>query len=122
VTNVHTKKGTTVDRSHFAALTRALIAVPSRRHLLRGLAGAGLGLGVARLPQFAAAKKRKRKKQAARRCKQQGGPCRTFVAEGCALTEDPQACEEAFFPCCAHFERCNAGAGLTCIQGPIGEL
>jgi hypothetical protein len=48
----------------FTAVTRSLISLPSRRHILRSLAGAGLGLGSARLPDFVEAnKKRKRKKK-----------------------------------------------------------
>lgn len=50
-----------MDQNRFAALTRALSSVPSRRHLLRGLAGAGWGLGALTLPSFVNAKKRKRK-------------------------------------------------------------
>jgi hypothetical protein len=114
-----------MDQDQLDALTRTLTGVPSRRQLLRGLAGAGVAWGVARLPHAAGAKKarnKKAKQQAATRCKRQGGPCRAFVAEGCAQTEDAQACEAAFFPCCAHFERCNAGAGLACLSGPVGQL
>jgi hypothetical protein len=36
--------------------------MPSRRHLLRGLAGLGLGLGVARLPRVATARKKRKQK------------------------------------------------------------
>ena len=102
-----------MDQDQLDALTRALTGVPSRRQLLRGLAGAGVAWGVARLPHAAGAKKarnKKAKQQAATRCKRQGGPCRAFVAEGCASSV------------CAHFERCNAGAGLACLSGPVGQL
>jgi hypothetical protein len=107
----------------FDTITRHAAGVVSRRGSVRLLSGVALA-GALATPEMAGAGKagKKAKKQAAKRCKKQGGPCRAFVAEGCALTEDPQACEEAAFPCCAHFERCNAGAGLTCIAGPIDEL
>jgi hypothetical protein len=56
-----------VDQNRFDALTRRLSGKPSRRHLLRGLAAAGLGLGAARLPDVAArkhkGKKRRKKRQ-----------------------------------------------------------
>jgi hypothetical protein len=51
-----------VNKNRFDSLTRSSGGVPSRRILLRGLAGAGLGLGVARLPQAVAAKKRRKQK------------------------------------------------------------
>ena len=47
-----------MDQHRFEALIRAWRGVPSRRHLLRGLAGAGFGLGVARLPAGGEAKRR----------------------------------------------------------------
>jgi hypothetical protein len=50
-----------MDGTHFGALTRLIASGPSRRDVVRGLAGVGLGLGAARLPDFAAAKKKKRK-------------------------------------------------------------
>jgi hypothetical protein len=56
-----------VDHNRFTVSIRSVSGVPSRRDLLRGLAGAGLGLGATRLPHVAAAKKKRRsKKQKAR--------------------------------------------------------
>jgi hypothetical protein len=55
-----------MNQRRLAALTRDVAAIPSRRQLLRGLAGAGLdlGLGWGRRPnQTAANKKRKRKRR-----------------------------------------------------------
>ena len=52
-----------MDQHRFDTLTRSLSGASSRRALLRGLAGLGLGLGIARLPQTAAAKKRKQNKK-----------------------------------------------------------
>jgi hypothetical protein len=51
-----------MDQHRFDSLTRALTSVPSRRTLLRGLAGLGLGLGVARLPRVATARKKRKQK------------------------------------------------------------
>lgn len=60
-----------MDENRSASLLRSVRGFPSRRHLLRGLAGAGLGLAGTRLPATVAAKKKRRKKkrkQAPRRC------------------------------------------------------
>jgi hypothetical protein len=71
----------TVDQHRFEAVTRFLSGVPSRRHLLRGLAGAGLGLGVARLPDGAQAKKTCNKKR--RKNKEDAGPLCARNGEEC---------------------------------------
>jgi hypothetical protein len=47
-----------VDQNRFNSLTRYLTSHPSRRHLMRGLASLGLGLGMARLIDNAEAKKK----------------------------------------------------------------
>jgi hypothetical protein len=81
-----------MNQNRFDALTRTLISVPSRRHLLRGLAGAGLGLGFARLPHAAEAKKkRKRKKRKEKKpqpnafgCFNVGQPCNGDSANCCS--------------------------------------
>jgi hypothetical protein len=72
-----------VNQNRFGAIARALISKPSRRHLLRGLAGAGLGLGAVRLPSTAdAKKKRKHKKRRPKAkpneygCLEVGNPCK----------------------------------------------
>jgi hypothetical protein len=77
-----------VDHNRFVAVTQSLISIPSRRHLLRGLAGAGLGLGVARLPGSAEAKKKGKKKPRKGRpnafgCLEVGDPCRN-AAQCCS--------------------------------------
>lgn len=67
---------------------RAMRGVPSRRDVLRSLAGAGLGVGIVRFPDLAAAKKRKRKKRKKNKkvkpaqpnefgCFEVGDPCRS---------------------------------------------
>jgi hypothetical protein len=52
-----------MDQNRFDAVTRSLSGFPSRRDLLRGLAGAGLGLGIARLPDLVDAKKKRKKRK-----------------------------------------------------------
>jgi hypothetical protein len=53
-----------MDSERFDDITRLLTVLPSRRDVLRGLAGAGLGLALVRTPHFAGArKKRKHKKK-----------------------------------------------------------
>jgi hypothetical protein len=55
-----------MDQHRFDSLTRALTSVPSRRHLLRGLAGlavASCGIATRLLPDAAAKKKRKKRKK-----------------------------------------------------------
>jgi hypothetical protein len=82
-----------VDQHRFDTMTRSLSSVPSRRTLLRGLAGLSLALGAARLPGAATAKKKHKqhKKKQTKQNKQQherdaantdqarlaaaGGPC-----------------------------------------------
>lgn len=67
----------TVDRN-FDVLTRSVSGVPSRRHVLRGLAGAGFVVGRVRLSDRAEAKQRKRKpKRRTGLCQKDGSPCHT---------------------------------------------
>lgn len=73
-------------QNRFAAVTRAVRSIPSRRDVLRGLAGAGLGLGIARLPDLAEAKKKRKRKHKKKEkkvrpnefgCFEVGDPCRS---------------------------------------------
>jgi hypothetical protein len=64
-----------VDVTRFLVLARWMTAGPSRREVLRGLAGAGIGLGVARLPDLASAKKKT--KPNAFGCLEVGDPCQS---------------------------------------------
>ncbi len=52
-----------MDQHHSATLTRTLSRIPSRRDVLRGLAGTALGLGTARWPHMAEAKKKRKGKR-----------------------------------------------------------
>jgi hypothetical protein len=51
-----------MDQQQFSAWKRAVSGAPSRRDLLRGLAGAGLGLTALQLPDVVAARNKKAKK------------------------------------------------------------
>jgi hypothetical protein len=72
-----------MEQNRFDVTPHALIPLPSRRAVLRGLAAAGLGWGVGRLPESAAAKTKRKKKRrkgkdqtpAAPRCANDGAPC-----------------------------------------------
>ena len=80
-----------MDQQRFVALTRTVSSLPSRRDILRGLAGVGLGLGALRQPETAEAKKRKKKKKKkpqlplnAFGCLDVGQPCRGNSANCCS--------------------------------------
>jgi hypothetical protein len=104
-----------VDEHRMFALTRSLTSVPSRRDVLRGLAGIGLGLGVVRFPGAAEAKSKKRRKNKAKkprpnqygclsvgaRCKNadqccsgicEGKKCRAHDTGACAAGTHPAGC------------------------------
>ena len=49
-----------MDRINFSVLTHTLADLPSRRDVLRGLVGAGVGFGTARLPPPVEAKKKRK--------------------------------------------------------------
>jgi hypothetical protein len=51
-----------MDQHHITAWTRSMRSLPSRRDIVRGLAGAGLGLGTVRLSDAVEAKNRNGKK------------------------------------------------------------
>lgn len=60
---------------HPPAVPRPLTRLPSRREVLHGLTGAGLALGLARLPIAAAAKKRRPNRRKGL-CQADGSPCK----------------------------------------------
>jgi hypothetical protein len=128
-----------VDQNHFERLTKALIAIPSRRDVLRGLSGLGLALGVARLPVVVDAKKRKHKKKKKDKkakpnafgCLEVGDPCKSAdqccsgICEGkkcrshdtgTCNQEAPGVCEEGNPPK-AH---CN-GSICWCLRTTAGS-
>ena len=101
-----------MDQNSFGFLTRALVSKPSRREVLRGLVGVGLGPGVLHAPLIADARK-KRKRQKAR-------PKVAPNSYGCLEVDDP--CETAD-ECCSGVcegkkgkQRCQAHDIGTCNQ------
>lgn len=95
-----------MDQDRFDTLTRSLTSVSSRRTLLRGLAGLGFGLGVARLPDATMAKKKgaKRQKQAGpdaafredrtrRAAPSPCGPCEKKKRGACVPKPDGTPCD-----------------------------
>lgn len=95
-------------------MTRTISEVPSRRDVLRGLAGVGLGLGMVRIPAMAAAKKKRKRKTKKR------NPKVTPNQYGCLEVDDPcQTAEQ----CCSGIcegkkgkKRCLAHDTGTCKQ------
>jgi hypothetical protein len=69
-----------VDEYRLTVVTPSLASIPSRRDVLRGLAGSGLGLGAVRLPAAAIARKKKKKNKKAKPnafgCLNVGDPCK----------------------------------------------
>jgi hypothetical protein len=65
-----------MEQNQFPVAPHFLTPLPSRRHLLRGLAGAGLAVGAARLPIDSGAKKRKPKRRKGL-CRKNGTPCKS---------------------------------------------
>jgi hypothetical protein len=101
-----------MDGNTFDHLARHAAGAVSRRGSLRLLGGAGLA-GAFAAPEIANAGKSRKK--ARKQCKQQKAQCLAAFREFCEPKAEPQSCEEGFFPCCEHFARCNAGAGIECI-------
>jgi hypothetical protein len=90
--------------------------VPSRRDVLRGLAGAGFGLGAARLPGSVAAKKKHKHKRKAKKASPNAFGC-IEAGKSCASAQD----------CCSGIcqgkkgkKRCQAHGTGTCDQGADG--
>jgi hypothetical protein len=68
---------------------RALMHAPSRRHILRGLAGAGLALGIVRQREIAKAKKKRKRKKNNKKAKRNAFGC---VSVGGFCKNDGQCC------------------------------
>jgi hypothetical protein len=104
-------------RSHrVAALARLLTNGPSRRAVLRGLASAGLGLGIARWQPTAEAKKKHKHKHKAKKPKPTAFGC-LDVGKSCKSADQ----------CCSGIcggkkgkKRCRAHGAGTCVQGSPG--
>jgi hypothetical protein len=113
-----------VDLHRFVILPRAMTGYPSRRNVLRGLVGAGLGLGGARLPEGTAARKKRKRKvrrnafgcvnvgdscKNARQCcsgickgKQGRKTCRAHNVDVCRAGQREDSCGGATAPCAAN--------------------
>jgi hypothetical protein len=104
-----------MDRNRFAALKQWMTPGPSRREVVRGLAGAGLGLGFAQLPDFMEAKKNRKRKKHKKR-KPQARP-NEF---GCLEVNDACATEA---DCCSGMcegKKCRAHGTGVCRQDKTG--
>lgn len=131
-----------MDQNHRERLTRALTAIPSRRDILRGLAGAGLGWGVARLPDGADAKKKRKRKKKTKKAKpnafgcldvdnacKTADQCCSGVCEGkkgkkTCRAHDTGTCEQERPGYCAegnpYLALCNGGEGV-CFRTTAGS-
>jgi hypothetical protein len=89
-----------VDQHRVLTLTRALTRIPSRRDALRGLVGAGLGLGSLRLSNVAGAKKKRKRKRKRKKCKGGTKKC----GKKCVSSTN----------CCSSSD---CGNGATCVNG-----
>jgi hypothetical protein len=79
-----------VKQQHFDEMTRILAGASNRRHVLRGLFGASLGVSLAQIPGLAAARKRrKRKKNKSKRPKPNAFGC---LEIGDACKDADQCC------------------------------
>jgi hypothetical protein len=83
-----------MNKPHFDSVAQIMTSFPSRRNVLRGLAGAGLGLGFARLPDLVEAKKKHKRKKRRRKNRGRTGPLCTSLGEPCS-TPGTQ-CQERF--------------------------
>jgi hypothetical protein len=90
----------TVDQHCILTLTRAFTRVPSRRDVLRGLIGAGLGLGSLRLSDVAGAKNKRKRKKKRKKCTGGTKRCRKKCISSTS--------------CCSSSD---CGSGATCVDG-----
>jgi hypothetical protein len=105
------KREDVMDIKTFDAIARQVAAV-SRRGTIRALGGAAMAAGLAAPTVIRAGEAGKNGRK---RCKRQRGQCLAFFAEFCEPKDDPAGCLEEVRPCCEHFARCNAGAGIECL-------
>jgi hypothetical protein len=116
-----------MDQQHISSFTRSMTRVPSRREVLRGLAGAALGLGVARPPELAAAKKRTKKakkpktpKPNAYGCLNVGAVCKNGD-QCCSGVCEGKTCRAHHAGICrVDYDLCTTGAGHLC--GIVNEV
>jgi hypothetical protein len=61
---------------------------------------------------------KKGKKKARQLCQRQSEQCITDFEEVCDVTDDPEACLQAFTNCCAEFAECSVAGFFTCASTP----
>jgi hypothetical protein len=121
-----------MDQHHVAVLTRTVSRVPSRRDVLRGLVGVGLGLSALRRQDAAEAKKKRKKKKKkpqlplnAFGCLDVGQPCRGNSANCCSgicQGGKPKKGKKDTSTCVAHnagicypdSDSCSLGVAIKC--------
>lgn len=118
-----------MDENRFAVVTQSLTSLPSRRDVLRGLAGAALGLGAGRLPKLAEARKKRKKKPTSKPapkpnqygCLDVGAAC-TNAGQCCSGVCEGKTCRAHDVGICqADYDLCTTGAAHICaVVNEIG--
>jgi hypothetical protein len=126
-----------MDPTRVAEMTHSLTRIPSRRDLLRGLAGAGFGFAAGRLPDVAMARKGSTPQLNAFGCVDVGKPCRGadgLCCSGICEGKKPKKGRRDRSRCIAHDEstclpgqrqeRCGSGSNVDCTTstGNTGGL
>jgi hypothetical protein len=95
----------------------SLSRTASRRDSLLALGGAGLVAAFGDVAGAAAKSKsgKRRKKKCKNPCQSQVSQCTLTINLTCNAGNDPEACKEAFLPCCDLLATCSAGEMLQCI-------
>jgi hypothetical protein len=117
---IRQERGRTVNQAKnpLTAATRSLTQLPTRRHVLRGLFGAGLGLGGAHLPD-AAARKRRRPRfnhfgciDVGEKCYGKDADCCSGICQGKKARSRCVAHDSGL--CTLQQDSCEAGGGFVC--------
>ena len=117
-----------MNENHLAVVTQSVGRAPARRDVLRGLAGAALGLSVARLPELAEAKKKRKKKAKQPKapkpnqygCLNVGASCKNDE-QCCSGVCEGQTCRAHDAGICqVDYDLCTTGAAHVC--GVVNEI
>jgi hypothetical protein len=109
-----------VNEHRFAIVTQSLNRLPSRRDLVRGLAGAGFGLAAARLPDSVTARQERRKRKKARPnafgCFNVGKPCKRAAQCCSSICERKRRRAHDTGTCVAgkHPASCGGASNVAC--------
>lgn len=122
-----------MEQARFDVVTHALTHVPSRRDVLRGMAGAGLGLGTLKITGIVDARKKKRKRKkkirplvlnqygcvdAGQACRGNSALCCSGICEGAAPRKgkpDQSRCvSHNTGVCTLDTNTCEVGADVPC--------